>query len=116
MKKIVTILSVTLFAVGFGIAYGGEVSSVRAYDTFQIERPAVNQAVESSAAGSQRQIDTNQVEGPAGSSVRAFDTFDILKPAGSSRAAEGSAPGSLRHNFAGKESSVRAYDTFEIQR
>ncbi len=113
MKKALIVTAAAVFALSFGIAYADEVSSVRAYDTFQIESPVAHaQVAEGSAAGSPR--DTNLVEGPAVSSVRAYDDFQIARPAARTRTVEGSAAGSLRHNFASKQSSVRAYDLFEI--
>jgi hypothetical protein len=113
MKKTLTLTAIAVFALSFGIAYAGEVSSVRAYDTFEIQMPSHVRIAVNSAAGSLR--DMNVVQGPAISSVRTYDDFTIAMPAAQpGRTVEGSAAGSLRHNFAGKTSSVSAFDLFEI--
>jgi hypothetical protein len=115
MKKTLMVTAAVIFALSFGIAYAGEVSSVRAYDTFDIQMPSHARAVENSAAGSLR--DTNLVQGPAISSVKTYDDFKIDIPAApKGRTIEGSAAGSLRHNFAGKKPGVLALDLFEIGR
>jgi hypothetical protein len=116
MKKTLTLTAAAIFALSFGIAYAGtEVSSVRAYDTFEIQMPSHVRVAENSAAGGLR--DMNVVQGPAISSVQTYDDFKIdILAAPKGRTVEGSAAGSLRHNFANRKPGVLALDLFEIGR
>ncbi len=110
MKKILTIIGATIFALSFGIAYAGSGLyngvtdfSGKSLDTFELA-PATAVAggmYESSAPGSKRLVEDFNNTG------KSYDTFELGK--------QGRAERGPRQNWAGKESRVRAYDTFEIK-